>query len=102
MAMAGSNGLPVLKFPDANHQQLAHRRHNNLFGLEAARVSRRATSAAIAGLKRIAESAGSVALPILEMRVGRSIEEPDRWWLGLGSSWRQPSFRVFQLEFFHK
>jgi hypothetical protein len=22
-------------------------------------------------------------LPILEMRVGRSIDVPDRWWLGL-------------------
>ena len=50
---------------------------------------RRATRAATAELKRIADSAGmesderSVALPILEMRVGRSIEEPERWWLGL-------------------
>jgi hypothetical protein len=32
---------------------------------------------------KIVGESGGVALPILEMRVSRSIDVPDRWWLGL-------------------
>jgi hypothetical protein len=35
MVITGSNGLPVFSTPEADHQQLAHRRHDNLLGLKA-------------------------------------------------------------------
>src|ERR1700688_421945 len=89
MAMAESNGLPVLSTPKQITSSLRIAATTICLGLRRPAFFRRATSAAIAGLKRIADSAGMliddrrVAVPIFEMRGGRSIEEPDRWWLGL-------------------
>jgi hypothetical protein len=48
--------------------------------------------------------ARKVALPIFEIRVGRSIDVPDRWWLGLSPAWatisplrrRTPGLRHFR------
>src|SRR5271165_123259 len=73
--------LARLEHTKAEHQQLAHRRDHDPFSRPLAR--RRATSAATARLYSIADIAGMnsalrrVALPILEMRVGASIDVPD-------------------------
>lgn len=89
MVIAGSNGLPVFSTPKQMTRSLRIAATTICFGLRRPALFRRATRAAMAGLKRIADSAGmysddrSVALPILEIRVGWSIEVPDRWWRGL-------------------
>jgi hypothetical protein len=81
---AWTRQLACLQHAEAQDQELAHRRHNDLLGLKPTRALQARNQAATAGLKRIADSAGmwsddrSVALLVLEMRVGRSIEEPDR------------------------
>ena len=35
-----------------------------------------------------------MALPIFEIRVGRSIDVPDRWWLGLSPQGTKPRAEV--------
>jgi hypothetical protein len=68
---------------EAQHQKLAHRSHDNLLGLRRPRDFNRVTSATIAELYRMADSAGMysaalrTALPILEMCVARSMDFPD-------------------------
>ena len=58
MAMAGSNSLPVLSTPKQITSSLRIAATTICLGLRRPAFLRRATSAAIAGLKRIAESAG--------------------------------------------
>jgi hypothetical protein len=51
--------LACLQHTETYNQEFVHRRDDDLFGLEAARLLlRRATRAGTAGLKRIADSAG--------------------------------------------
>jgi len=64
-------------------KKLAHRSHDNLFGFEAAPDFNRVTSATIAELYRMADSASMYSqreerrCPILEMCVARSMDFPD-------------------------
>ena len=58
MAMAGSNGLPVFSTPKQRTSSLRMAATTIYLGVRRPACLRRATSAATAGLKRIADSAG--------------------------------------------
>src|SRR5262250_2534755 len=83
IAMAGSKGLPVFRTPKHNTNSLRIAATTICLGLRRPRDFNRVTSATIAGLYRMADRAGMysaarrTALPILEMRVARSMHVPD-------------------------
>src|SRR4029077_15514604 len=78
MANAGSKGLPVFRTPKHRTNNLRIAATKICLGLRRPRAFNRVTSATIAGLYRMADMAGiavrRTTLPILEMRVGRSME----------------------------
>src|SRR3954467_12183608 len=84
MAIAGSNRLPVFSTPKQRTSSLRIAATTICLGLRRPALLRRAARAATTRLKRVADKAGMynaerrVALPILEMRVGRSIDVPER------------------------
>src|SRR3954465_3685849 len=83
IAIAASKGLPVFSTPKHSTKSLRIAATTICLGLRRPRDFNRATSATIAELYRMADRAGMysaarrTALPILEMRVARSMDVPD-------------------------
>src|SRR6266403_303488 len=83
IAIAESKGLPVFSTPKHSTNSLRIAATTICLGLRRPRDFNRVTSATITGLYRMADRAGMysaarrTALPILEMRVARSMHVPD-------------------------
>src|SRR4051812_26143566 len=83
IAIAASKGLPVFSTPKHSTKSLRIAATTICLGLRRPRDFNRVTSATIAELYRMADRAGMysaarrTALPILEMRVARSMHVPD-------------------------